>query len=222
MTDDTIRVLLADDNRVVRRGLRLRLDRAADITVVAEATNGTDAVSLARTERADVVLMDIQMPGLDGLSATRELLADHQHPVAVIVMTSYAVDHYVLDALDAGAVGYLLKGHDSDQLLVAIRAAARGEALLSTRVTTPLLKELKRTGPLPGDNERIARLTPAERRVVAALAQGITSNEGLADHLGLSVHTVRSQLQAVLKKTELEDRTQVALWGARNRFASLS
>lgn len=212
-----IRVLIADDNRVVRRGLRLQLEGAPGIKVVGEVTNGADAVNVARAERADVVLMDIQMPQMSGLEATRQLAQSKDHPpVSVIVMTSFAVDGYVSEALDAGAVGYLLKSHDSDQLVSAIYAASRGEARLSAQVTAPLLREFVRRGAATAPSEGAAVLTPAERRVISALVGGVTRNEDLADSLHVSVHTVRSQLQSAMKKLDLYDRTQLALWGARH------
>ncbi|GLJ81030.1 response regulator transcription factor [Microbacterium imperiale] len=217
---ERIRVLIADDNRAVRRGLRLQLEGAPGILVAGEVSNGVDAVHVARAERADVVLMDIQMPQMSGLAATRVLARpdDGHPPIAVIVMTSYAVDGYVSEALDSGAVGYLLKSHDSDQLVGAIYAAARGEALVSSRVTAPLLREFVRRGGVPADPEGSALLTSAERRVISVLAGGVTSNEGIAETLQVSVHTVRSQLHSALKKLDLADRTQLALWGARNRI----
>lgn len=216
---ERIRVLIADDNRAVRRGLRVQLDGAPGIHVVGEVSNGIDAVHVARAERADVVLMDIQMPKMSGLTATRLLARpdDGRTPVAVIVMTSFAIDGYVSEALDSGAVGYLLKSHDSDQLVGAIYAASRGEALVSSRVTAPLLREFVRRGGAPEDPEAGAVLTAAERRVISVLAGGVTSNEGIAEKLQVSVHTVRSQLHSALRKLDLDDRTQLALWGARHR-----
>lgn len=212
-----IRVLIADDNRSVRKGLRLQLEAARGIHVLGEVSNGSDAVTVARRERADVVLMDLQMPGMSGIDATRELTRSTSGPpVAVIVMTSYAIDGYVTDALDAGAIGYLLKSHDSDQLLAAIHAATRGEAHISQRVSTPLVREFARRG--AADPEMVMRLSAAERRVVAVLSSGTTSNEQIAERLRLSVHTVRSQMQSALKKLGLDDRTQLALWGARNHL----
>ncbi|RYF56831.1 MAG: response regulator transcription factor, partial [Comamonadaceae bacterium] len=167
----------------------------------------------------DVVLMDMQMPGKTGAQATREILS---HPtgeaVAVIVMTSFTVDGYVTEALDAGAVGYLIKGHDSDLLVGAIRAAARGEGVVSSRVAVPVLREFVRRGNNHGAPDQVALLTAAERRVVGALASGVTSNEDIATRLSVSIHTVRSQLHSALKKTQLDDRTQLALWGVRNRL----
>lgn len=212
-----IRVLIADDNRSVRKGLRLQLEAARGIHVLGEVSNGSDAVTVARRERADVVLMDLQMPGISGVEATRELTrSTTAPPVAVIVMTSYAIDAYVTDALDAGAIGYLLKSHDSDQLVAAIRAAMRGEALISHRVTTPVVREFARRG--AADPEMVARLSAAERRVIAVLSSGTTSNEQIAERLCVSVHTVRSQMQSALKKLGMDDRTQLALWGARNHL----
>lgn len=216
---ERIRVLIADDNRTVRRGLRLQLEGAPGIHVVGEVSNGIDAVHVARAERVQVVLMDIQMPQMSGLAATRLLARpdDDSTPVAVIVMTSFAVDGYVSEALDSGAVGYLLKSHDSDQLVGAIYAASRGEALVSSRVTAPLIREFVRRGSAAEDPEAGTVLTAAERRVISALARGVTSNEAIAESLQVSVHTVRSQLHSALRKLGLADRTQLALWGARNR-----
>ncbi|QLD11232.1 response regulator transcription factor [Microbacterium oleivorans] len=216
---ERIRVLIADDNRTVRRGLRLQLEGAPGIHVVGEVSNGIDAVHVARAERVQVVLMDIQMPQMSGLAATRLLARpdDDSTPVAVIVMTSFAVDGYVSEALDSGAVGYLLKSHDSDQLVGAIYAASRGEALVSSRVTAPLIREFVRRGSATEDVEAGTVLTAAERRVISALSRGVTSNEAIAESLQVSVHTVRSQLHSALRKLGLADRTQLALWGARNR-----
>jgi DNA-binding NarL/FixJ family response regulator len=211
----TIRVLIADDNRSVRKGLRLQLEHAPGVRVIGEVATGTDAVITARNEHADVVLMDVQMPGMSGIEATRALTA-RGGPPAVVVMTSYAVDAYVIEALDAGAVGYLLKSHDSAQIVDAVRAAARGEALVSPPLTGFVLGEFKRRGAPAGPPEEAALLSPAERRIVATLSSGVTSNEAIAEALHVSVHTVRSQLQSALKKLSLDDRTQLALWGVRH------
>lgn len=215
----TIRVLIADDNRVVRKGLRLQLEQAGGIHVVGEVSNGLDAIAAAQASRAHVVLMDLQMPGISGIQATHEIVSLAGGSVAsVVVMTSYAVDAYVIEALDAGAVGYLLKSYDSDRLISAVQAASRGEALVSPRVTAPLLKEFKRRGSALSTTGEASALTAAERRVVATLSSGVTSNEEIAAALHVSVHTVRSQLQSALRKVGLDDRTKLALWGVRNRF----
>jgi len=214
-----IRVLIADDNRTVRRGLRIQLETVPGIRVIGEVANGVDAVTIARNENADVVLMDLQMPGMTGAEATRELTRSRStHPVAVIVMTSFSIDRYVTEALDAGAVGYLLKSHDSDQLIGAIHAAARGEAVVSSRVAGTMLREFVRRGHGAHHAEAANVLTLAERRVVVSLASGVTSTDAIADHLHVSVNTVRSQLQSALKKTGLSDRTQLALWAVKNKL----
>lgn len=223
MMQPATRVLIADDNRAVRRGLRLQLEAAEGIRVVGEVANGADAIAIARSEHADVVLMDIQMPGMSGLDATRELTggASASTP-AVIIMTSYPMDFYVTEALDAGAVGYLLKSHDSDQLVAAVRGAARGEALVSSRVTTAVLREFVRRGSSGTPGELPVALSSAERRVVSALAGGVTRNEDIAAHLHVSMHTVRSHIQSALRKVGVEDRTQLALWGVRHRLDASS
>lgn len=213
-----IRVLIADDNRPFRRGVRIRLDQADGITVVGESANGQDAVAVARAERADVVLMDLEMPGMNGIDATRLLMEDEGPRIGVVVLTSHSADAHVLRALEAGASGYLLKTHDTHQLLEAIRAADRGDALMSPRVTAPILRELARRHPAPQDEAALASLSSAERRVVAMLSSGVTTNEDIAAALFVSVHTVRSHVQAAMRKVGVTDRTQLALWGTRNRL----
>jgi DNA-binding NarL/FixJ family response regulator len=217
--DETIRVLIADDNRAVRRGIRLQLESIEAITVIGEATNGKDAVAIARAERADVVLMDLQMPGMHGTEATRILAGrDVADPIAVVVLTSHAGDRFVLEALEAGAAGYLLKAHDSTHLVDAILAAVRGDALVSPRVTGHVLNELTRQAPSVADAELLLTLTPAERNVIALLSQGTTSNDEIAAQLHVSINTVRSQVRSAMAKLGAVDRTQLALWGARNHL----
>ncbi|APZ33290.1 DNA-binding response regulator [Microbacterium aurum] len=211
-----IRVLIADDNRAVRLGMRLQLDATPEIAVIGEVGNGADAVTAARSEHPDVVLMDLHMPGLGGIEATKQVMA--ATPAAVIVMTSFAVDGYVRDALDAGAIGYLLKSHDSERLVDAIHAAYRGDPVVSSRMMAPVLAEFVRRGRAPRFDTALDVLSSAEFRVVATLASGITSNEDIAAKLNVSVHTVRSQLQTALRKTGLTDRTQLALWAARQQI----
>lgn len=162
------------------------------------------------------------MPGMTGAEATRELTRSTttDRRIAVIVMTSFAIDSYVTEALDAGAVGYLLKSHDSDQIVGAIRAAAQGEAVISSKVAATMLREFARRREAATPSELVSNLTAAERRVVSALATGVTSNEAIAEHLHVSVHTVRSQLHSALKRTGLADRTQLALWGVKNNLDS--
>lgn len=218
MTTKSIRVLIADDNKSYRRGVRIRLEHLAGIVVVGEASNGPDAVMAARSERADVVLMDLQMPGGSGLEATRIIANDPASRTAVVVVTSHDADRFVFDALDSGAVGYLLKNHDTPQLITAIRAAAAGDGLVSPRLTPTVIRELGRRRDVdpnqPGPP--LSVLAAAQVELVRRLSRGETTNESLAESLGVSVNTVRSQLQASLRRTGLADRTQLALWGMRH------
>lgn len=214
-TGEVIRVLIADDNRPFRRGVRLRLENAEGIVVVGEAANGNDAVRGAVAGAADIVLMDLEMPGMSGIDATRALLKESGGAVKVVVLTSHGEHNLVLRALAEGASGYLLKTHDSSQLIEALRAAHHGEALVSTRVAGPVLQELARFSASDADQRRLRSLSRAETRVVDLLRQGVTTNEAIASQLQVSVNTVRSHVQSALKKVDAADRTQLALWGAR-------
>lgn len=218
MTDaDPVRVLIADDNRPFRRGVRLRLENAAGMTVVGEASTGADAVAAALTERPDVVLMDLEMPGTHGIDATRAVVEASGGEIRVIALTSHGEDHLVHRAIAAGASGYLLKTHDTAHLVEAIRAVHRGDALLSPRVTRALLAEVAHMSVTDDDRVRLASLSPSEMRVVQLLSEGLTSNEQLAAELVVSVNTVRSHVHSSLRKIGVADRTQLALWGARLR-----
>ncbi len=212
-----IRVLIADDNRTYRRGVRLRLEQVRGITVVGEVSTGSDASMAARSERADVVLMDLQMPDGTGLDATRALAGPGvDDPIAVVVVTNHAADRFVLEALDSGAVGFLLKNHGSSELLAAIQAAARGSVFVSPAVTVPVVRELvRRKRRNEAQSIQPSALSEAEVTVVRQLTCGFTSNEALARSLHVSVNTVRTQLRSALKKTGLTDRTQLALWADR-------
>ncbi|MDF2991636.1 MAG: DNA-binding response regulator [Microbacterium sp.] len=212
-----IRVLIADDNRPFRKGVRLRLEQADGIVVVGEAATGQDAVEGALTEAADVILMDLEMPSMNGIDATRAVLDASAGRSRVIVLTSHGEGHLVVRALRNGASGYLLKTHDSAQLIDAIRAAHRGEALVSTRMTPSLLEQIRAGRPSAEDEERLWALSRAEARVVRLLSRGLTSNEQLAKELVLSVNTIRSHIQSALKKVGASDRTQLALWGLKLR-----
>jgi DNA-binding NarL/FixJ family response regulator len=219
VTPKQIRVLIADDNRAYRKGVHVRLEQVPGITVVGEVANGADAIVAAESERADVVLMDLQMAGGSGIDATRALTGpDAPRTVAVVVVTSHASDHFVFEALDAGAVGYLLKNHDTAQLVDAIRAAASGDGLVSSRVTPAVIRELgRRRDSIRADvGPAITTLSGAQLALVRELSRGFTTNEALSDRLGISVNTIRSQLSSALRKTQLADRTQLALWGLRH------
>lgn len=216
-TPEVIRVLIADDNRPFRRGVRLRLENAEGIVVVGEAATGSDAVRGALTEKADIVLMDLEMPGMSGIEATRALVRETDGATKVVVLTSHGEHNLVLRALAEGASGYLLKTHDSSQMIDALRAAHHGEALVSTRVAAPVLQELAQYSASDDDQRRLRSLSPAETRVVDLLSRGVTTNEAIASQLKVSVNTVRSHIQSALKKIDAADRTQLALWGARYR-----
>lgn len=210
-----IRVLIADDNRPFRRGVRLRLEHADGIAVVGEAATGRDAVAGALSAHADIVLMDLEMPEMNGIDATRALVEESAGATRVIVLTSHGEDRLVMRALRNGAAGYLLKTHDSAQLVDAIRAAHRGDALVSTHVTAPVLREIADRRLSDADRAKVASLSPTESRVVRLLSEGITTNEQLAAQLVVSVNTVRTHVQSSLRKVDVSDRTQLALWGVR-------
>jgi len=208
-----IRVLLADDQDLVRAGLRLIIDRAPGLEVVGEAANGTDAVRLARETRADVVLMDIRMPGLDGLAATRRITAeDDLAGVKVLILTTFEVDQYVFEALRSGASGFLGKGARPEVLVEAIRTVARGDALLSPAATRGLIARfltLHDPEPLRQPPE-IAALTDREREVVALIGEGM-SNAEIADQLSLSPLTVKTHANHAMAKVGARDRAQLVV-----------
>jgi DNA-binding NarL/FixJ family response regulator len=196
-----ITVLLADDHPLVRTGLRTLLTSAPDIEVVGEAGNGREAVELGRTLCPDVVLMDLSMPVLDGVAATRALLADHQ--AAVVVLTSFAEQPNVAEALAAGAVGYLLKDAEPRDLLAAVRAAAEGHAPLDPRVARALLP----TAAAP----RADGLSEREQEVLRLVGRGL-ANKQIGHALGISERTVKAHLGNIFKRIGVGDRTSAAMW----------
>lgn len=218
-----IRTIIVDDQQVIRRGFRLFLDGADDIEVVGEASSGPEAVRRARRLEADVVLMDIRMPGGDGLSATRELagpgVAD---PVPVIIVTTFDTDDYLYSSLENGAVGFILKDTDPDDLIEAVRAAARGDGLVSPAVTKRIIGEFARRRPPAEDAARAASelLSAREIDIVRALAEGL-SNAEIAERLFLEVSTVKSHLGRITTKLDLRDRVQIVVWAFRHGVADL-
>jgi DNA-binding NarL/FixJ family response regulator len=205
----SIRVLIADDQALVRAGFRLVLENHDDVEVVAEASNGQEAVYGTARFRPDVVLMDIRMPQLDGIAATREITRDH--PARVLVLTTYDLDEYVYDALQAGASGFLLKDTPPDQLLAGIRAVAAGEALLAPSVTRRLIEEFARVGPAQRSTPaELGELTPRELEVLRLLARGM-SNAEIAATLVLGDTTVKTHVTHVLGKLGLRDRVQAVV-----------
>jgi DNA-binding NarL/FixJ family response regulator len=207
------RVLLADDQELVRAGLRMMVDSAPDLTVVAEAATGRQAVRLAREALADIVLMDIRMPELDGLAATRQITADESLAgVKILILTTFEVDEYVFEALRAGASGFLGKGARPDVLIEAIRTVARGDALLSPAATRGLItrfltmqdRDREITPGLAG------ALTEREREIVALIATGM-SNAEIASHLTLSPLTVKTHANHAMTKLGARDRAQLVV-----------
>jgi DNA-binding NarL/FixJ family response regulator len=205
----SIRVLIADDQSLVRAGFRLVLENHDDVEVVGEASNGHEAVHGTGRFRPDVVLMDIRMPELDGIAATREITG--RHPARVLVLTTYDLDEYVYDALQAGASGFLLKDTPPEQLLAGIRAVAAGEALLAPTITRRLIEEFARVGGArPSRPAALDDLTPRELEVLRLLARGL-SNAEIAAALVLGDTTVKTHVTHVLGKLGLRDRVQAVV-----------
>lgn len=207
-----IRVVIADDHAVVRAGLAQLLATFADVELVGTASNGEEAVSLSAERTADVVLMDLEMPVVDGIEATRQIRAA-QPEVAVVVLTSFSDRERILSALDAGAAGYLLKDAEPDAIERAIQAAARGEAPLDPKAARALLSA--RRAPDPAD-----ALSDREREVLAMVAEGLP-NKLIAQHLGISEKTVKAHLTSVYRQIGVTDRTQAALWAQRHGVARI-
>ncbi|MFM9367461.1 response regulator [Streptomyces sp. Da 82-17] len=214
-----IRVLLADDQALLRSAFKVLVDSEPDMQVVGEASDGAEAVDLARSERADVVLMDIRMPGTDGLAATRRISADPDLAgVRVVMLTTFEVDEYVVQSLRAGASGFLGKGSEPDELLNAIRVAAAGEALLSPAATKGLIAKFLAQGGSSDDGdgtggayaERLQALTGREREVLVQVAAGL-SNDEIAERLTVSPLTVKTHVNRAMAKLGARDRAQLVV-----------
>jgi DNA-binding NarL/FixJ family response regulator len=205
-----IRVLLADDQALVRGAFRMMLDSEPDIEVVGEAGNGREAVEQARLRKPDVVLMDVRMPDLDGIEATRTLLAGSDPP-RVLMLTTFDLDEYVYDAMRAGASGFMLKNAPPDQLASAVRTVAAGDALLAPSITRRLIESFVQ-GPraVEGKPERLRELTDRELGVLRQVARGL-SNAEIAAELFLSEATIKTHVNRILTKLGLRDRTQAAV-----------
>jgi len=205
-----IRVLIADDQALVRAGFRVLIDSAADLEVVGEAGDGREAVDLARTTHADVVLMDVRMPVLDGLAATRELAGKQVGP-RIIILTTFDIDEYVFEALRAGASGFLLKDTEPAELLQAVRIVAGGEALLAPSVTRRLIEEFAtRPDPHRTPPAALEVLTEREREVLALVARGLSNGE-IATELFISPATAKTHVSRVMMKLGARDRAQLVV-----------
>jgi DNA-binding NarL/FixJ family response regulator len=215
----TIRVVLADDEQLLRVGFRMILDAHGDFEVVAEAANGREAVAAAATHHPDVVVMDVRMPELDGIAAT-ELISAQQPAVRVLILTTFDLDEYAFAGLRAGASGFLLKNAPPDELVAAIRTVAAGDAVVAPRVTRRLLDTFARhmpTATQAARDERLSRLTAREREVLQAIALG-QSNLEIAASLGLSEATVKSHVSRILAKLGLRDRVQAVIFAYETRL----
>ncbi|WP_117208445.1 response regulator [Allorhizocola rhizosphaerae] len=212
-----IRVVLVDDQDLVRAGFRVILGSEDGIDVVGEARNGAEAIDLVAALRPDVVLMDVQMPDVDGLDATRRILArapDSDWPVRVVILTTFDRDDYLFEALKAGASGFLLKNARPEDLIDAVRVVARGDALLSPEVTRRVIERFSAPQPLPRPH-RPTELTEREYEVLVALARGATNAE-IAEQLHVGETTVKTHVSRVLAKLGLRDRTQAVVYAYEN------
>ena len=207
----TVRVLIADDQHLVRTGFRMILETEPGIEVVGEATTGREAVTIARELRPDVVLMDIRMPEIDGIEATRQILARNSEPPArVLMLTTFDLDEYVFDALRAGASGFLLKDVPADRLASAIRTIADGDALLAPAITRRPIERFVAGPPATPRPPGLDELTPRELEVLGLLAQGM-SNAEIASELIIAETTVKTHLTRLLMKLGLRDRVQAVV-----------
>lgn len=210
MSGAVIRTVVVDDQALVRTGFGMILDSEPDIEVVAEAANGREGIELCRRHRPDVVLMDIRMPELDGIEATRVITADPSVPTRVLILTTFDLDEYVYDALRAGASGFLLKDTPPDDLIGAVRVLAAGEALLAPSVTRRLIEEFASSGGAYREVDGLDELTEREVEVLRLMARGL-SNVEIAEQLILGETTVKTHVSRVLTKLGLRDRVQAVV-----------
>jgi len=205
--DEPIGVLIADDQALVRAGFRAILERQSDMTVVGEAVDGSDAIELSRTRHPNVVLMDVRMPGVDGIEATRQLAGGD---VRVIILTTFDLDEYVYESLRAGASGFLLKDTPPEDLITAIRVVADGDALIAPAITKRLIEQFARSAPPSTPPFGLDQLTPREREVLTLVARG-RSNTEIAEGLVLSPETVKTHVKRIFAKLGVRDRAQAVV-----------
>lgn len=217
---DPIRILLVDDQQLIRLGFGLVLGAEDDLSVIGEASNGAEAIDLAARLRPDVILMDVRMPGLDGIEATRRIVAAHPDS-RIIILTTFDLDEYAFGALRAGASGFLLKDALPHELTSAIRAVHAGDAAVSTRVTKRMLELFATALPgtaadtADGSAAGLADLTPREHDILVAMAEGL-SNAEIAAHFILSESTVKTHVGRVLMKLQLRDRVQAVIFAYKH------
>ncbi|MEO6827052.1 MAG: response regulator transcription factor [Microbacteriaceae bacterium] len=215
-----ISVAIVDDQPLIRVGLRMIADSQPDLHVVGEADDSASALALTRAKNPDVVLMDIRMPGVDGIETAKALLAEHPG-IRVIMLTTFDVDRYVFDALHAGASGFLFKDVTPERLIDAIKTVAAGDMLLAPQVTRRLVKQFVQRAPVATDAEpRLALLTQRERDVLGELAQGL-SNAEIAQRLHVSEGTVKTHVSRILSKLDLRDRVQAVIVAYESGLTSL-
>ncbi len=213
-----IRLMLVDDHSIVREGLRTLLSDVPDLDLVGEAADGPSAIAMADSILPDVILLDLVMPGMGGIEVLRRILG--KHPACrIVVLTSFAEDHNVLDAMQAGAAGYMLKDVLQADLLQAIRQAAQGEPALHPEAQRKLIEHLTRPRPAQADAHELDTLTEREREVLGLIARGFT-NRQIADDLHITEGTVKGHVSNILSKLHLQDRTQAALFAVRNGLGS--
>jgi NarL family two-component system response regulator LiaR len=219
-TSIVIRVLIVDDHAIVRDGIRSLLSTITDIDVVGEASNGSIAVSQAHRLHPDIILMDLVMPEMDGIEATRQIIS--RNPDArILVLTSFSTDDKIYPAIKAGALGYILKDSDSEELVRSIREVARGESSIDPKIARKLLREMSAPPPQPEDTSDVDPLTERELVVLKLVAQG-KSNQEIAEDLVISEGTVRAHVSNILGKLHLVSRTQATLYALRKGLASLN
>lgn len=219
----TLRVVLADDQELIRVGLRALLDNEPDIDLVGEAADGEEALRVVRAQHPDVVIMDIRMPVLDGLEASRRIAANSAlDAVRVLILTTFEIDEYVFEALRAGASGFLLKDADTAEILRAIRVVAAGDSLLSPRITRRLVETFaNRPAPAAPRAALLADLTDREREVVALVATGLNNDE-IGERLVISPATARTHVSRAMSKIEARDRAQVVVFAYETGLVSPS
>jgi DNA-binding NarL/FixJ family response regulator len=205
----TLRVVIADDQLLVRAGFRKLLEGEDDLTVVGDAANGAEAIELVRRRSPDVVLMDIRMPKLDGIAATRDITAQFRN-TAVLVLTTYDLDEYVFNALQAGASGFLLKDCPPDELISAIKIVARGDALIAPSITRRLVAEFTARAAPSGPRQTLPAISAREHDVLVAVARGLNNTE-IARHLFIGEATVKTHVSSLLTKLGCRDRVQLVV-----------